>query len=65
MVTLQVPDMHCAKCVARISKALDDAGLTYRVSLEDKTVSIDGCDNCVRTAVQELDDLGFSASVKK
>lgn len=60
MTTLKVPDMHCENCVARITKALTAAELKFSVSLEDKTVTIDGCDNCVAKAKSELDDLGFS-----
>ena len=56
--------MHCNKCVERISKALDDAKLTYTVSLDDKTVTIDGCEHCVKTAIAELDDLGFEAVIQ-
>ena len=40
MTTLRVPDMHCEKCVARITNALDGAGLKFSVSLEDKTVTV-------------------------
>ena len=29
-----------------------------------KTVTIDGCDNCVKTAVSELEDLGFTPEVR-
>ncbi len=61
MTTLKVPEMHCEHCVKRITDALNDAGLKFTVSLDDKTVVIDGCDHCVATAVSELDDLGFSA----
>ncbi len=64
MTVLNVPGMHCDNCVKRITNALTDAGLNFTVSLEDKTVSIDGCENCVNTAISELDDLGFEASVK-
>ena len=32
---------------------------------EAKTVTINGCENCVKTAVEELDDIGFSAQEKK
>ncbi|MBQ8591602.1 MAG: heavy-metal-associated domain-containing protein [Lachnospiraceae bacterium] len=64
MTTLKVQDMHCNKCVERISKALDDAKLTYTVSLDDKTVTIDGCEHCVKTAIAELDDLGFEAVIQ-
>ena len=64
MTVLNVPGMHCDNCVKRITNALTDAGLNFTVSLEDKTVSVDGCENCVNTAISELDDLGFEASVK-
>lgn len=59
MTVLKVEEMHCEKCVERISKAFDKAGLTYEVNLSDKTVSIDGCDKCIATAKGILDDLGF------
>ena len=26
----------------------------------DKTVTVDGCENCLKTAISELEDLGFS-----
>ena len=51
--------MHCEKCVERISKAFDKAELTYEVNLSDKTVSVDGCENCVAKAKEILEDLGF------
>lgn len=59
MTVLKVEEMHCEKCVERISKAFDRAGLTYEVSLTDKTVSVDGCDSCVAKAKEILEDLGF------
>ena len=61
MTILKVPEMHCNHCVGRITNALNEAGLKFEVSLENKTVTIDGCANCVKTAVSELEDLGFSA----
>lgn len=61
MTTLKVPEMHCNHCVDRITKALGEAGLKFDVSLENKTVSVDGCSGCVAKAVSELEDLGFSA----
>lgn len=60
MKVLKVPDMHCEHCVARITDALQKDGLKFSVNLADKTVTIDGCDGCVATAVDTLDDLGFS-----
>jgi len=61
MTILQVPEMHCEKCVERIGMALEGAGLTYKISRENKTVMIDGCEHCVATAKELLDDLGFDA----
>ena len=61
MTTLKVSDMHCEKCVERITNALNAANLSFQVSLENKTVTIDGDEDCVKTAVEELDDLGFEA----
>ena len=61
MTTLRVPDMHCEKCVARITIALNGAGLKFSVSLEDKTVTVDGSAADVERARAELDDIGFTA----
>ncbi len=63
MTTLQVPGMHCEKCVERITSALRAAGLSFQVSLKDKTVTLDGTQENVKTAMEELDDLGFEAAV--
>ena len=65
MTTISVPDMMCENCVKRITNALTAAELKfYRQSLDTKTVTIDGCDNCVKTAVSELEDLGFTPEVR-
>ena len=61
MKTIYVPEMMCENCVRRITEALTEAKLNFTVDLPTKTVSINGCDNCLKTAVNELDDLGFSA----
>ncbi|MBQ9699523.1 MAG: heavy-metal-associated domain-containing protein [Lachnospiraceae bacterium] len=61
MAVLKVEEMHCGKCVERITNALNAVDLDFSVSLEDKTVTINGCAHCVKTAVSELDDLGFTA----
>ena len=61
MTTLRAPDMHCEKCVARITNALNGAGLKFSVSLEDKTVTVDGSAADVERARAELDDIGFTA----
>ena len=64
MTTISVPDMMCENCVKRITNALNEAKLTFSVSLADKTVSIDGCENCVHTARGELEDLGFTPELR-
>ena len=64
MIILEVPEIHCPKCVERITKALEEDKLTFSVSLEEKTVTIDGCQNCANTAISTLDDLGFTATVR-
>lgn len=63
MTVLQVPDMHCEMCVKRITNALTSANLNFSVSLEDKTVKIDGDENAVKTAISELNDLGFESKM--
>lgn len=61
MTVLKVPDMHCEMCVKRITNSLNDAKLDFSVSLKDKSVSINGDENAVNTAISELDDIGFEA----
>ena len=58
MKTISVPDMMCENCVKRITKALTDADLKFQVSLESKAVTIDGCDNCLKTAAVEVVEKG-------
>lgn len=62
MTVLKAEDMHCEKCVERITKAMTAAGLDFKVSLADKTVTIDGCEHCVAQAKEIMDDLGFEVT---
>ena len=62
MTQLKVPDMHCENCVKRITNTLNDAKLSFSVSLQDKTVRIDGDENTLKTAISALDDIGFEAN---
>lgn len=64
MPVIKVADMHCEKCVARITKLLTEEGLDFSVSLEEKSVTINGCQHCVKTALEALDDLGFEGVVE-
>ena len=59
MKKLSVATMRCEKCVARISGALEEAGIAFEISLEDKLVSVDEAK--VAEAIEALDDLGFEA----
>ena len=59
MAVLKAEDMHCAKCVERITKAMEREGLKFEVSLENKTVTIDGDEKAVAVAKEVMDDLGF------
>lgn len=59
MTTLKVPDMHCNMCVKRITDTLNNVNLKFTVSLDDKTVTIDGDEAAVATAKSELDEIGF------
>ena len=65
MFKISVPDMMCENCVKRITNALTDADLKFEVSLADKIVTIDGCQNCLKTAMGELEDLGFTPAVQE
>ena len=61
---ISVPDMHCEHCVKRIDSALKETGINFAVDLENKLVTVDGCEKCLSTALNELYDLGFTPEVK-
>lgn len=63
MTKISVPDMMCENCVKRITDALTKDALSFEVSLAGKCVTIDGCKNCVETAVSNLEDLGFTPEI--
>lgn len=56
--------MMCENCVKRITNALTEADLKFEVSLPEKTVTVDGGDSSVKTAVSELEDLGFTPAIQ-
>lgn len=65
MTTLSVPDMHCNMCVKNVTKALDRAGIAHSpVSLDTKSVDIEGDAETIKKACTVLDDAGFPASAK-
>lgn len=59
MKLIKVKDIHCEKCVERISNALKAAEIIFQISLENKEVMIDGSEQCVEKAMEILEDLGF------
>jgi len=61
---ISVPDIMCENCVKRIDNALKETGIKYEISLREKTVTVDGCEHCLKTALQELEDLGFTPEYK-
>ena len=62
MRVLSTPGLCCPDCAAKIDKALEEAGIDHKVSMEDKTVSVCDCDHCMETAMEILADLGFEAN---
>ncbi|MFI3171860.1 MAG: heavy-metal-associated domain-containing protein [Eubacteriales bacterium] len=60
MKILKVPDMHCEKCVSRISNALTEAGIQFEIDLASQTVSVEEAKEAL--AIEELDDLGFEVA---
>ena len=53
-VVLKAEDMHCEKCVERITKAMKAADLDFEVSLENKTVTVNGCEHCAAQAKEKM-----------
>lgn len=62
MATLNVPGMHCMKCVERITNALRNEGIEAEVKLDSKSVTVDEKD--VKAAMEAIDDIGFECSLK-
>ena len=58
MKKFKCEEMMCEACVARIDKALSEAGIGHEVNLAEKTVAVEGNES---KAVEILDDLGFGA----
>lgn len=61
---ISVPDMHCEKCVKRITEALNKAKIESEVNLQTKSVDIKN-DIDFETALNEIYDLGFSPEEAK
>ncbi len=63
MTILNVPDIHCNKCIERITQALTEEKIVFNANLQSKTVGVNGPKETVEKAISILDDLGFDASI--
>lgn len=63
MTILNVPDIHCNKCIERITQALTEEKIVFNANLQFKTVGVNGPKETVEKAISILDDLGFDASI--
>lgn len=60
---LSVPEMSCAHCEARITKALEELELdSFSVDLAGKTVTVETDD--VKRVIEALDEAGYDACQK-
>lgn len=60
MSIFKCEEMMCGHCVSRVETALKEAQIDHSINLEEKTVTIHGCEHCDATAMEILDDLGFT-----
>ena len=58
--TVKVADMHCEHCVKRIKKAMEELGVSAEINLEKTLVVLEGDGLLLKTAVEEIYDLGFT-----
>ncbi|MDD5934910.1 MAG: heavy-metal-associated domain-containing protein [Clostridiales bacterium] len=63
MTTLNIQEMKCNHCVQRINSLLDELNIKHSTSLDHKTVTIEGTKEDVNKAIEELDDIGFTATI--
>lgn len=61
---IKVDGMMCEGCVKRITNALSQKNLDFKVILQEKTVIINGCEHCVAQAVEAIEYLGFNPIVE-
>lgn len=66
MIELNVPDMHCERCVATITRAVQgvDEGARCEVDLGAKNVFIDSA-LPPSDFVEALEEVGYAASLMK
>jgi len=63
---LDVEGMHCEKCVARVTEALEgvDGVTTVAVSLEDNAATVEGHGFNADALVAAVEGVGFTASIR-
>lgn len=61
---ISVPDMMCENCVKRINNALKEQKIDFTVSLETKTVTVEGDENAAKQVASIIYDLGFSPVIE-
>lgn len=64
MIKFNIEEMSCNHCVGRIHNLLEGLNIKHKVDLSSKTVSIEGDDATLKLAVDELADIGFTATRK-
>ncbi|HCL01342.1 MAG TPA: metal-binding protein [Lachnoclostridium phytofermentans] len=64
MTKFDIKEMSCNHCVDRIHKLLEGLNINHEVDLSSKSVSIDGDEATLNQAVEELADIGFTATRK-
>ena len=64
-VNLDVQGMHCPKCVARVTEALEGVeGVTsVEVSLEENAATVEGHGFEADALVAAIEEVGFGASI--
>ncbi len=64
-VNLGVEGMHCEKCVARVTEALEGVeGVTNAtVSLEDNAATVEGHGFETAALIAAVEEIGFGASI--
>ncbi len=64
MTKFDIEEMSCNHCVGRIHNLLEGLNIKHEVDLATKSVSIDGDEATLNLAVEELADIGFTATRK-
>lgn len=62
MTKYQIQEMSCNHCVERIHNLLESLNIKHEVDLTSKSVSVEGDEATQKLAVEELADIGFTAS---